>query len=363
MQFKKIFPLLITLTFSVICCGDTGEFYKLKTPFNSSGLKGMAGAIASDSLFHYTPGTVKQGILTSLSLQDYALSEDQSLIVLAESQEKDGKYLNRIIFIDCKNFQFINGFETLADKKIDRVFFFGSNLCCMMQNELRYIKLNNTPVFSEKILTLPAPLSSYMLLADDLYLKCMDKTLLKINSDMDIVSNFKTRDDAGVIFMLPNSDTLVNFTDENIEKLQCTDSGIFKMNFTEHKNIPPPTAILPSGNPENSLFFFSGKNELHILKNMSFSEKADIPDFEQICLRPGKDEIFLLNSKKYIIEILTLPDFVSKKRISHSTMRPKTGRSLKFMIPHTDGVFLITQQGEFVFIKEQKRRFFKEKIQ
>ena len=85
--------------------------------------------------------------------------------------------------------------------------------------------------------------------------------------------------------------------------------------------------------------------------------------FQNIFYHDGKQAFYSLAEKKHQIEIITLPDFKLKKRLFHDTMRPKTHKNLKFIIPHTDGIFIITQQGEFFLLKEHKKRFYKIKIQ
>lgn len=364
-NIKNFLILLCTSVFFILNAEDAGEFYKIPDRIGDKTSKGLAEKLAdTDAVFRYRPGYGKMGILNDLYLTSYAISHDKSVLALSESQKKDEYSLNRIIFFDFNSFQIINGIEFKSDASIQKIFFFSDNLFCVMKGEkitLKVLSADKKLSFLEKEFTIPTDISDICCSKDFIYIKCSNNTLLQLNGDLQKISELQTRRPAGLLFFISNNQ-LVNFTADNTETIRCGKSGIFKSTFSDLNNRAVPTDIFPLGDPTKSLLFTTADGELHELINFSYSQKCEVADFQTIFYNTDLNAFYSLAMKKHQIEIITLPDLKVKKRLSHDTMRPKTHRNLKFMIPHPQGIFIITQHGEFIFIKEHKKRFFKEKI-
>ncbi len=365
LKYGKIFLLLAVFCLTeIVNAALGGEFYKTAVKTESDTLEGTAKQISCGFLCRYTPAVGKNGVLDELLLQDYAISCDQKILALAEVQEDGSKYFNRIIFYDYNKFSILNGIEFETTEKLEKIFFGREQLYCMFQGHdvfLKSVKIQKNLALSGKKLQLSAPISNVLVGADGIFIKCQDRTLLQLDDDLDVIASIQTRKKGGVIFKLAESNVMVNFTGENIERFQCSADGFFKMNFHELKNVPAPENVFLTDNPLHEIFFTSG-NKLYCLNELTYAEDQEVSDFEQIGISPDGGKIYLLASKKQSVEIFDFPEIVQKKKLVHGSMRPKTSRNLKFMIPHKDGVFLITNAGEIAIIREVKRRYLKEQI-
>lgn len=368
MKTFKISLLLLCLSaFFMSNAEEKGEFYKIPNTKSSTKVTGLAAKTAVfDAAFRYTPGHGRQGILNDLYLTDFAVSKDNSVLALSESQPNDGFFLNRIIFFDYRSFKVINGIEYKSDSRIQKIFFFSDRLFCITKGKKITLCALNTGKklnFDRNTFTIPAPISSVICSDKFIYIKCNDTTLLQISNAMHKNSSLQTRRAGGQLFFIPETDKLVNFTADNAETIIANEDGLFNSSFADLKNKIEPANVFIIDAPEKSLFFSSRDGKLYELVNFNYSQKCNIADFQNIFYHDGKQAFYSLAEKKHQIEIITLPDFKLKKRLFHDTMRPKTHKNLKFIIPHTDGTFIITQQGEFFLLKEHKKRFYKIKIQ
>ena len=366
--FKNILFLLIVLLLTNIHAeADRGNFYKIPNSPNLKGLRGLASAIAVPyTSFRYTPGRQKIGILDDLALTDYAVSQDNSTMALAESQaQDDGTFLNRIIFFEYGGFRIINGIEYTAKEKLEKIFFFAENLFCIThgeKTELKMLILSRNLKFSQHAINLETHITGICSDKTHLFIKNAEKKMWQFDEELKKIASIETRHNGGVIFLQPGTDKIINFTKENIEIIQQNNNGLFKSSFYNLQDAPEPLQawIVPSSG--KSIFFVSTKGTMHELINYNQIEDVKISRFQQIFYHPQKREFYILSDKKHIIEILRPADLKIRRKISHSTMRPESNRNIKFMFSHPRGLFLITQQGEFVFIRENKRRFYKTKF-
>lgn len=368
--YKKLFGLIIFLLFNILSAQeDNGLLYKLNEKTNSGNLKGLAAKIANrDTIFRYEPGSRKKGILNDLTLQTYAVSPDNTVLALAESIPSDnGNFINRIIFMDYDKFLIINGIEFKETHKITEIFFFFDKLVCLMEGKtstLKALKLSPALAWYHTKLPLKYPVSSICFDNEFFYVKDKNLNIMQIDDALQQNSLLTARRKGGVLFTVPDSDKIVNFTKNSIEIMRKTSDGLFKSTFRDLKNTPEPVAAWVSDVSAKSVYFTAADGSFHELVDFSYSEeKENVSDFQMIFFHPEKKEFFLLANKKNIIEIVTPPELNVRRKVFHHTMRPRTHQNIKFIIPHKDGLFLITQQKEFVFIKEHKKRFFKEKIQ
>ena len=365
--FKIILLLLCLSVLFISNAEDKGEFYKIPNTKGAEGLKGLAAKIAvKDAVFRYNPGYGKQGILNDLYLTDFAISPDNSVLALSEARAESGNFLNRIIFFDYLTFKVINGIEFKSGSAVQKIFFFFNRLFCVMNGKtvtLSALNLDNKLKFYNKKFTIPAPVSSIVCSKDFIYIKCKDNTLLQIDDALHKNASVQTRRQGGQLFLIPETDKLVNLTKDNAETIRISEDGLFKSTFANLKNKVEPVDVFVIDDPEKSLFFSSRDGELYELVDFNYSQKCDVANFQHIFYHRNKEVFYSLAAKKHQLEIITLPDFKIKKRLTPDTMRPKTHKNLKFMIPHPQGAFVITQQGEFFFLKEHKKRFYKEKIQ
>ena len=365
--FKILLFLLCLSTFFISNAEDKGEFYKIPNTKGIEGLKGLAAKIAvNNAIFRYTPGCGKQGILNDLYLTDFAISQDKSVLALSETKAESGNFLNRIIFFDYHTFKVINGIEFNSGSAVKKIFFFSNYLFCIMNGKtitLSALNLDRNLKFNNNKFTIPAPVSSIVCNKEFIYIKCKDNTLLRIDDTLHQNASIQTRRTGGQLFFIPKTDKLINLTKDNAETIRVNEEGLFKSNFTNIKNKVEPVDVFIIDDPEKSLFFSSSNGELYELVDFNYTQKCDIANFQHIFYHQDKEAFYSLAAKKHQLEIITLPDFKIKKRLIPDTMRPKTHKNLKFMIPHPQGAFVITQQGEFFFLKEHKKRFYKEKIQ
>ena len=368
MIFIKKILLLFVVCCSIFCVAeDKGTLYKIKNTQSLKGIRGLAAALAvPNTSFRYTPAMAKEGVLTVLAMTSYAISADNSVLALVESvEQQDGTFFNRIVFVEYSRFKVINGVEFTSAGKIEKIFFFRDKLIMEERGEaavLKAIGLTRNLKFISQKLELPSASSSICMDRDFFYVKCRDKNLLQVNNELKVNSSIETRREGGVIFIKNKSPFLTNFTHDNLEQLRMSRSGIFKSDFKDLENIPKPeSVILPIGDQRN-FFFTEANGRLHELVDSSYSEKVDVSAFEMIFLHPFKRTLYLLANKKSIIEVVRMSDYRVIRKISHHSMEPESYKSLKFMIPHRDGVFLITQKGEFVLIRDRGRRYVKYKI-
>ena len=365
--FKIILLLLCLSALFISVAEDKGEFYKIPNTKGADGLKGLAAKIAvKDAVFRYNPGYGKQGILNDLYLTDFAVSQDNSVLALSEARAESGNFLNRIIFFDYCTFKVINGIEFKSDNAVTKIFFFFNRLFCVMNGKtvtLSALNLDNKLKFYNNKFTIPAPVSSIVCSKDFIYIKCKNNTLLQIDDALHKNASVQTRRQGGQLFLIPETDKLVNLTKDNAETIRISEEGLFKSTFANIKNKVEPVDVFVIDDPEKSLFFSSRNGELYEIVDFNYSQKCDVANFQHIFYHRDKEVFYSLAAKKHQLEIITLPDFKIKKRLIPDTLRPKTHKNLKFMIPHPQGTFIITQQGEFFFLKEHKKRFYKEKIQ
>ena len=365
--FKIILLLLCLSALFISNAEDKGEFYKIPNTKGADGLKGLAAKIAvKDAVFRYNPGYGKQGILNDLYLTDFAVSQDNSVLALSEARAESGNFLNRIIFFDYRTFKVINGIEFKSDNAVTKIFFFFNRLFCVMNGKtvtLSALNLDNKLKFYNNKFTIPAPVSSIVCSKDFIYIKCKNNTLLQIDDALHKNASVQTRRQGGQLFLIPETDKLVNLTKDNAETIRISEEGLFKSTFANIKNKVEPVDVFVIDDPEKSLFFSSRNGELYEIVDFNYSQKCDVANFQHIFYHRDKEVFYSLAAKKHQLEIITLPDFKIKKRLIPDTLRPKTHKNLKFMIPHPQGTFIITQQGEFFFLKEHKKRFYKEKIQ
>ncbi len=368
---KSIKKLLLLLVFSagMLLYAETennGVFYKKNEPNIQKGLHGIALRLSIPHTgFNYTPARTKEGVLSDLAMNAYAVSHDNSTLALAESMpQEDGSYLNRIIIFEYGKFRIINGTEFKSDGKITEMFFFFDKLIFISEgktNKIQAIILNkNLPLF-KNILTLPAPVSSICQDKVFFYVKLKDKKLLQIDDALRVNATIETRHDGGLLFSIPKNNIVVNFTRENIENINATEDGLFKSNHFQMPDIPEPEQIFFLSERTNVFYFASG-GELYKVINNKHCEKLKVSNFSKIILHPFKKVFYLLANKRHILEIIRPSDLKLIKKISHHSIQPVTYKFVKFIIPLRDGAVLITQNGEFVQLLERKRRFYKYKI-
>lgn len=365
---KNLSVVIFLLLAASVIAESKGNFYRMN---NTSGVRGVRALashiIAHRTTFRYEPGTQKMGVLDDLTLTDYAISPDRSTMVLTESQaQDDGKFLNRIIFFEFGGFRIINGMEYTSDYKIEKAFFFMGNLYCVTKGSevrLRQLILTSNLKFDPKSVILEEDVNSIICDRRFIYIKGRGKTMWQFDEKLKKISTIQTRHDGGFLLIRDiRNDKIINFTKENIETIQRSPDGLFKSSFRDLKDVPQPENAWLSP-IKNSIYFSTAEGELFELVDMSFSEKLEVPEFQQILYHPYKREFYVLAKKKHEISIVRLHDFTVRKKMSPHTMRPATHRNLKFMIPHSSGLFIITQQGEFAIIREHRRRFRKTKFQ
>lgn len=368
--FRKITVLIFLLLTTLLYANDdNGILYKLKEKTDTAKLKGTAKKIANrETLFRYEPGVRKKGILDDLTLQTYAVSPDNTVLALAEAiPDGNGNFINRVVFMEYDNFTIINGIEFKKQQKLTKIFFFFDKLVCLFEGKtstVKALKLSPKLDWYHNELALKYPVSSIFADKDFFYIKDINTNILQIDDALLTNSTLTARRKGGIIFAIPDSDKIVNLAGDSIEIIRITSDGIFKSSFKDIKKVPTPINAWATDSTGKSIYFASADGSLHELVDLSYCEaKNNVADFQTIFFHPTKKEFFTLTSKKNIIEILTPPELTSRRKIFHNTMRPRTHQNIKFMIPHKDGVFVITQKKEFIFIKEHKKRFLKEKIQ
>ena len=362
LSMKKFIILLLCLS-GIAFAAENGTFYKIP---NTAGLKGVRGFAAGIAIprttFKYTPGKTKNGVMDDLTLVDYAIAEDNSIIALAESiEQQDQTFLNRIIFMENGSFRILNGKEYKSKEKIEKIFFFAGNLFCIVKGEktmLREVYLTRELRFASRAVILDNDITSMCKNKKFFYLKDSASTIMQFNENMEKVSELTTRRPGGVILLQNGTDKLLHFTADNLETIQCTGSGLFKSSFRDLKDVPAPVRAWYAHN-KRSIYFLAEDGSLHELVDLAYCENKEIAPFKQILYNPYRREFFAIASKRNMLEILIPPGFEVRRKISHHTMRPETNQNIKMMIPHPSGVLLITQDGEFTFIRERKRRFHK----
>ncbi len=364
---RKHLPITITVLLlfmlSALSAAETGSFYKVTNTSGVRTARGLASVIAIPrTTFKYTPGKTKNGVMDDLTLTAYAIAQDNSVLALAESAaQQDGTFINRLIFLENGSFRIINGTEYKSIEKIEKIFFFAGNLFCIVRGDkimLREVYLTRDLRFAPKAVILDKDIISICWDKNYFYLKDSASNLMQFNDNMEKISELTTRRSGGIIMLQPGSDKLLHFTHDNVETIQRSDGGLFKSSFRDLKDVPVPVKAWHAPN-KRSIYFTTENNELYELVDMAYCEKADIAPIKDIIYNPYRKEFFVIASKRNMLEILRLPDFQVRRKMSHHSMRPETNMNIKFMIPHPSGVFLLTQEGEFVFIRERKRRFLK----
>lgn len=364
---KKLLSLLLSTVILLLCAEENnGKLYKVPSAA-LKGMRGLAKRIAiPNTEFQYTPAPSKTGVLSDLAMSAYAVSHDSTILALAESvKQADGSYFSRVVFMEYARFKIVNAVEFNTQGKIKEIFFFYDKLFLVTEGEktqIQAILLNSKLQLFKKTLNLPSEFSSVCTGKIFFYVKCADKKLLQIDDALQINSTIETRFNGGHIFIRQNSDTVTNFTKENIEYIKKNNSGMFKSNYHDLQNIAEPEKVFLQ--PRNTRdFYFSAKNgRLYKMVNSTHCEEIEVSPFQDIFLHPFKNEFYLLAKKKQLIEIVRLTDYRVRRRLSHNTMKPETYKFLKFIIPHRNGIFLVTQEGEFAQIVERKRRFYKYKL-
>lgn len=345
---------------------DKGTFYKLPNSPNIKGLRGLAQRIAMpNTAFHYTPATIKSGVLNELAMSAYALSHDNTVLALAESISQDDDSCKiRVIFMDFTRFRVINGIEFSAAAPVKKMFFFYDKLYLVTEGEktqIQAVLLGKTMKKFQKTLDVPEGVNSVCQDKIFFYVKCNSKKLLQIDDALKINASLEARYPGGVIFIRGTSNILNNLTKENLETFMKSDEGIYKSNYYDLKDSEDPADVFIYPRTSRYFFFSTKDGDLYKITNSSICEKIDISPFQNIFFHPRRHEFYILTNKKSMIEIIRVHDLKVRKELNHYNMRPATHRFLKFMIPHYSGIFLITQHGEFLLITEQKRRFYKHK--
>lgn len=362
---KKLLTVLIAVLGVFVCAEENdGNFYKLKNSPPIKGLRGLAQRIAMPNTeFHYTPATVKKGVLTDLAMSAYAISHDNTVLALGEAIEQDdGKYINRIIFMDYVNFKVINGIEIPSDIPVRKMFFFYDKLYIVTEGNktvIHAVLLGKNMKIYKNTLNIPDGVSSICQDRIFFYVKCLNKKLMQIDDALRVNSVVETRYNGGVIYIRDNSNVLNNLTKENIETFMKNDEGVYKSNYYDLQDAAEPVQVFFYPRTTRYFFFASKEGDLYKITNSSICEKMDVSPFQNIFLHPRKNEFYLLANKKQILEIIRVYDMKSRKELSHYAMRPQTYKFIKFMMPHNSGICIITQRGEFIIITERKKRFYK----
>lgn len=365
--FKKINIMLMMICCASMVFADNGNFYRINNTSSIRGVRGLASVLTIPATtFRYTPGTSKTGVLNDLTLVDYAISQDNSVLALAESIKlEDDMYLNRLIFFEFGALRIINGIEYQSKEKIEKIFFFADNLFCIVKGErrlLKELKLMKNPIFAGKSIILDNEIVSVTYDKNYFYLKDNDNKLMQFDEKMRMLATLETRDKGGLILMYRQK-SLLHFTQKNLETIQIGTPGLFKSDFRDLKEIPSVKQawISPVAN-RRSIYFTTDKGRFYELVDFAYCEELDTSSFQMATYNFYRREFYILANKRNIIEILRLPNLKTRRKMAHHTMRPESHQNLKFIIPHSRGVLLITQLGEFVFIREHKRRFYKTKL-